>query len=218
VSTGFPPSPQPLDQPTGYQAAPASQRPDAKQLKGTQLVSLGPGRTGLREPDSARRSVPGSERQSLRRFIRRFVHIPWDAEDIVQEAYLRLLEHRRGREPYEIPRYLFAIARNLVVDRKRRAFREARRRESFFELGAQLDNAAPAPDELAFVDQASECLRCALDELPERARHAFLLHRFEGLRHESIAARLGVTTRTIERDIAAVLAHLKRALFVSEEP
>lgn len=136
----------------------------------------------------------------------------------MQEAYLRLLEHRREREPYEVPRYLFAIARNLVVDRKRRAFREARRRESFFELRAQLDNVAPAPDELAFVDQASECLRDALDELPERTRDAFLLHRFEGLCHESIAARLGVTTRTIERDIAAALAHLKRALFVSEEP
>jgi RNA polymerase sigma-70 factor (ECF subfamily) len=61
-------------------------------------------------------------------------------------------------------------------------------------------------------------LRGALDELPERARHAFLLHRFEGLRHAAIAAHLGVTTRTVERDIASALAHLKRALFASTEP
>lgn len=164
-------------------------------------------------------SVAGSERRSLRHFIRRFVQVPWDVDDVVQEAYLRLLEHRpRGREPDAVPRYLFAIARNLVVDRRRRALREVRRSASLFELTAQLDNTSPAPDELAFVDQASECLRGALNELPERARQAFLLHRFEGLRYPSIAARLGVTTRTIERDIAAALGHLKRALFAGEEP
>jgi RNA polymerase sigma-70 factor (ECF subfamily) len=105
-----------------------------------------------------------------------------------------------------------------VVDRRRRSLREARRSASMFELAAQLDNTAPTPDELAFVDQASERLRGALNELPERARHAFLLHRFEGLPYESIAARLRVTTRTIERDIAAALGQLKRALFASEEP
>jgi RNA polymerase sigma-70 factor (ECF subfamily) len=137
----------------------------------------------------------------------------------VQDAYLRLLQHRpRGREPLEIPPYLFAIARNLMIDRKRRAIREARRRDSYVELTAQLDNTAPAPDELVVVDQATECLRGALNELPERARQAFLLHRLEGLRYPTIASRLGVTTRTVERDIAAVLAHLKRALLVSERP
>ncbi len=208
-----------MDAPSGHPAATVNQRPNFERRSSTSVLTLGRDRENPSQIESAQPIVRASERQSLRRFIRRFVHLPWDAEDIVQEAYLRLLEHRpRGRDSNEIPRYLFAIARNLVVDRRRRAVREARRRESLFELKAQLDNAAPAPDELAVVDQASECLRGALDELPERARHAFLLHRFEGLRYESIAAHLGVTTRTVERDIAAALAHLKRALFVSEEP
>lgn len=138
----------------------------------------------------------------------------------MQEAYLRLLEHPppRSREPQAIPRYLFVIARNLIADRGRRLSRESRRAASLSAIAAQLDNTAPAADELAFVDEAGERLRVALAELPERARHAFLLHRLEGFGYERIAARLGVTTRTVERDIAGALAHLRRALFMCEEP
>jgi RNA polymerase sigma-70 factor (ECF subfamily) len=165
-------------------------------------------------------AAPLAQRRSLRSFIRRIVSRPWDADDIVQEAYLRLLEHPppRGRDPQSIPRYLFVIARNLVADRGRRLQRESRRSAALAAIAAQLDNNAPGADELAFVDQASERLSRALAELPERARDAFLLHRLEGLGYAAISTQLGVTTRTVERDIAAALCHLKRNLFTSEEP
>ena len=83
-------------------------------------------------------------------------------------------------------------------------------------MNTRIDNTGPCLDELVFVEQAGDRLRHALNEMPERARQAFLLHRLEGLSHEKIARQLGVATRVIEQDVAAVVQHLTRTLFASE--
>ncbi len=156
-------------------------------------------------------------RSALHRFIRRLVGMSWDADDIVQEAYLRLLERpARQRDARTPAGYLFVIARNLVADRRRRSFREDKRTQALRVLSAHLDDTGPSLDELVFVEQASERIRRALNDLPDRMREVFLLHRLEGLRHEQIAALFGITTRTVERDVAAVVGHLKRTVFSSE--
>lgn len=85
-------------------------------------------------------------------------------------------------------------------------------------MDTRLDKTGPCLDELVFVEQASDRIRRALNDVPERARQAFLLHRLENLTYGRIAEQLDVTTGTVERDIAAVIAHLKRALFASEGP
>jgi RNA polymerase sigma-70 factor (ECF subfamily) len=158
------------------------------------------------------------QRGTLHRFIRRLLHGSADADDIVQDAYLRLLERAsHEREVTSLPGYLFVIARNLATDRGRRAQREGKRAAALRALNAQLGNAVPGVDELVHVAQATERLRVALRALPVRARKAFLLHRVEGLNHDEVAARLGVTRRTVERDIAFVLGQLKKVLFPSEE-
>lgn len=154
------------------------------------------------------------QRSALHRFIRRLVRISSDADDIVQEAYLKLLEHPPPeREAKSLPGYLFVVARNLAADTSRRSARESRRDAALRAFTAQLDDAEPGGEELVFVQQASEQLRRALWELPPRTREAYLLHRLEGLTHRQVAERLGVTVRTVERNIAAALAHLKNTLF-----
>jgi RNA polymerase sigma factor (sigma-70 family) len=52
----------------------------------------------------------------------------------------------------------------------------------------------------------------ALDELPERVRVAFALHRFEGLKHPAIAERLGVSVSAVEKYVIKALVHIKRCL------
>lgn len=156
-------------------------------------------------------------RSALHRFIRRLVGLSWDADDIVQEAYLRLLERPARQRAARTPAgYLFVIARNLVADRRRRTLREDKRAVALRVIKAQLDDTGPSLDEVVFVEQASEGIRRALYDLPDRMREVFLLHRLEGLRHEQIAAHFGITTRTVERDVAAVVGHLKRTVFASE--
>jgi RNA polymerase sigma-70 factor (ECF subfamily) len=67
-------------------------------------------------------------------------------------------------------------------------------------------------DELAFMEPARERLRSALQQLPARARRAFLLHRLEGLSHAEVAERLGVPVSVVGQDVREALAHLKRAV------
>lgn len=83
-------------------------------------------------------------------------------------------------------------------------------------MSTQFDKTGPCLDELVFVEQASDRIRRALSDVPERARQAFLLHRLEGLSYDRIAEQLGVTTRTVERDVVAVIARLTQTLFASE--
>ena len=154
------------------------------------------------------------QRSALRRFVSRAVQPASDVDDIVQEAYLRLMESPpSGRDPAALGGYLFVIARNLITDRSRSLFRDRLRAQGFLCLQEKLDNAATSLDELLIVDRASDCIRRALWELPVRTREVFLLHRVECVSHRDIARRFEVTVRTVERDIAAALRTLRRCLF-----
>ncbi|MFP4166278.1 MAG: sigma-70 family RNA polymerase sigma factor [Opitutales bacterium] len=69
-----------------------------------------------------------------------------------------------------------------------------------------------SPAEALDTREAYGLLREAIRELPERCREAFVLHRFEGLRHRDIAKRLGISQSTVEKHIAAALVHLRHEL------
>jgi RNA polymerase sigma factor (sigma-70 family) len=157
------------------------------------------------------------QRGALYRFIRKLVRVSSDAEDIVQDAYLKLLERPPAdREGQPLPGYLFVVARNLAADRTRRSLREGRRDAALHAFTTQLGAVDPSGEELVFVEQASQELRRALWDLPQRTRDAFLLHRLEGLTHQEVAALLGVTVRTVERNVASAIGHLKCTLFSKE--
>jgi RNA polymerase sigma factor (sigma-70 family) len=155
----------------------------------------------------------------LRRWVRRLGRSSTDCDDIVQEAYLRLLESSgRGRKVGSQLGYLLVIARNLVTDAGRQDTLDRKRVRALQVLGTQLNANEPSAEELAFVAQAQEQLGKAMRTLPPRVRRVFLLHRFRALSHKEIARRLGITTRTVERDIASALALLKAALFPGNCP
>jgi RNA polymerase sigma-70 factor (ECF subfamily) len=155
---------------------------------------------------------------ALKSFVQRLGRSSADCEDIVQEAYLRLLEFsHRNRPPGSPGGYLLVIARNLVAEAGRRSARDNRRNQMLEVLNTQLAPAVPSPEELAFVDQARQRLARTLRALPPRTRKAFLLHRYRAMKHTEIAARLGVTVRTVERDVAHALSRLKDVLIEGGE-
>ena len=134
-----------------------------------------------------------------------------EAEDIVQDTYLHLLQ-RGTAATLEHPRpYLYRIAANLAVDfaRKTRVrLRYLSEETEFFcsaEGPANLDGAGCAVLHL-------QRLKTTLAELPEICREAFLLNRVEGLSRIEIAQKFGVSVRTIDRHMVRALAHLREAL------
>jgi RNA polymerase sigma factor (sigma-70 family) len=131
-----------------------------------------------------------------------------EAEDVVQDIYLHLLQ-RGTAATLEQPRpYLFRIAANLAIDIARKANIRLRHGGQVLEL-ARNSEALPSPETAAGSTLELRRLDASLSELPQLCREAFLLNRIEELSHAEIAKRLGVSTRTVDRYMAKALAHLR---------
>jgi len=157
-------------------------------------------------------------RAQLLRFLCARTGDPAEAEDVVQELWLRLKTQHVG--PVANGRaYLFQMANNLALDRVRERQRRARRDRLWTE-SVQLESVAqgevPAPgpqpaEELIDHEQLQQ-LAAAVAALPDGARRAFWLHKIEGFSHAEVAARLGISRSGVEKHIALAMRHLRRNL------
>lgn len=109
----------------------------------------------------------------------------------------------------EQPRpYLFRIAANLAVDMARKTKIRLRYAGAGLEFACNAE--APAsPEAAAGGVMEVRRLQASLAELPPLCREAFLLNRIEELSHAEIAARLGVSVRTIDRHMVKAWEHLR---------
>lgn len=136
---------------------------------------------------------------------------PQDAADLAQEAYLRLMRYEGQRVGEDLRRTLFRIAHNLLTDHWR--WRRLRSPESAV-LIEELDVASDQPDGERQI--AGEQLLARLEEavlrMPHKRRAVFLLSRIEGLTNAEIAQRCGISTKAVEKHIAAALAECRAQL------
>ena len=139
-----------------------------------------------------------------------------EAEDIVQEAYLRLLQHPDCATIHNPRAYLYKIIANLGFDYHRH---EAARSQIIVTEEIESDRiVSPLPTLEALADGQILLRKCllALENLPEVYRHVFLLHRIDGLSHKEIANALSIPQRTVERYCAKALAHCFANTFQGE--
>ena len=129
------------------------------------------------------------------------------AEDVVHDAYVRVLE-RVGDEPIEQPRaFLYRTALNLVIDGHRRS--NLRKAEPLEVLDGEERFFSPSPQVLMDHDQRLDMIQKALAELPAACRECFLLRKIEGLSHPEIAERLGVSRSVVEKHIVNAMKHCR---------
>lgn len=130
-----------------------------------------------------------------------------EAEDLVQEAYLRLLQHPDCGAIHNPRAYLYKVVANLGFDH----FRREVARSQFLEMeDIEPDSImSPLPHLEVLTDGQILLKNCllALEALPEVYRHVFLLNRIDGLSHKEIAHALSIPQRTVERYCAKALAH-----------
>lgn len=134
-----------------------------------------------------------------------------NAEDLVQEAYARLLQ-LPDPALLDNPRaFLYQTAANLAVDLQRKASVRERVHCPAQVNDVELDTAADVgvlPEARLIQQQELRQLNAILLELPELTRYAFVLHRLEGLTHKEIARRLGISECGSERRIAKAARHI----------
>lgn len=117
------------------------------------------------------------------------------AEDIVQEAWLRFARIVADARPSDPLRYLYSIVRNLAIDHLRQKIREKGVLDPGpFEAVVEAATDGRAPPDLAMRDRhAVEAVRKVMAEMPEQMRVAFEMHRFDGYRLREIAAHLHIS-------------------------
>jgi len=128
-----------------------------------------------------------------------------DADDVVQEAFIRLQTYARLHEVKSPEGFVVHAAGNLARDHLRRGqrspFRDSRTAES---LAA---DPAPSVLDLMEVRERLRLVNEGIDRLPEKTRAIFLAHRLDGLTYREIAEREQMSPDAVEKRVArAVLA------------
>ena len=120
-----------------------------------------------------------------------------DAEDAVQEAFLRVLRHRDRLDEVRDHRvWLIRIVWNIVLDRKRRA-KTRPETDDVEELARVLPaNGLSAEQQAAAAQHHAHVLAC-VEQLPAKERQVLMLSAFEELSSVEIASVLGITESSV---------------------
>jgi len=153
-------------------------------------------------------------RDLLVRYFARVANDAGLAEDVVQDLYLRIdaMDEADGREIGDATAFLFRMAHNIYRNHIR-TLDNGRRRDTAWQSlhrngsADTADDAPSAEDRISGRQQLAEFTR-ALDELPERTRTIFRLHKFDGVPQAQVAALLGISLSSVEKHLGAALKHL----------
>lgn len=136
----------------------------------------------------------------LRRYLIRRFHLGGEADDVMQETYLRLCRLHAQRDLRNVRGLLFTIARHVALDTLRR-----QQRSPFVDVTREQAHAVPGDHDVAEAtarQQERHLLSVACAALPPRCREALQMHHLHGLPRTEVAARMGTSGRTLENHIS----------------
>jgi RNA polymerase sigma-70 factor (family 1) len=144
------------------------------------------------------------------RFAYSFLKTKVNAEEIVQEVFLRVWEKRaKINKYYSFKAFLFTVSHNIIIDN----FRENLKEQKYVEF--LKENAVVFHSDTEMSMEYSELNKMywdAIDLLPERRRLIFKLHRIEGLSYSEISQKLNISNKTVENQMSSALKFLKEKL------
>lgn len=146
----------------------------------------------------------------LKGFLSKVLPCGEDAESFLQEIYLKLWSNRKSiKTDKNFETYLYAIARNIVVDNLRKIFHKQKYLE---ELYCQLkEGNENALDTLATVEysELEKKIFELIEKLPEKRQIIFRLNKIDGLTYKEIANRLNISENTVDSQMRQALNFLR---------
>ena len=137
-------------------------------------------------------------RQSVFFYICRRIENRSDAEDLTQDAFLRLLEYRMMIRRDTLKYFLFTIVRNLLNDYLRRYYK---RQEIDRYLYDTLPVTTVEPESRMVADEIRKLESRRVSALPEQRRKVYIMSRFQDKSAEDIAEELKLSQRTVENHL-----------------
>jgi len=145
-----------------------------------------------------------------------------DAEDVVQEAFLRAYQKlRQFAGNANFGTWVYRIAANYAIDRLRQRNTEEARRERPSKTGedslevdplSQAQDMSPSPEQLARSAQLGERMKAALEELSPAERTAIVMRHWDGCGIEEIAKALKSNSNATKNTVFRAVQKLRRAL------
>lgn len=141
-------------------------------------------------------------------FVLKYIKQKEDAEEIVQEVFVKIWESRSKIDVHSsFESFLFTVAYNATISVLRKKASESKYIEHIRSL-QHVNNSPDLVDEIYF-NELYDKVQSLLNELTPRQKEIFRLNREEGLSHDEIAKKLGISVNTVKKHMANTLAFLK---------
>ncbi len=146
--------------------------------------------------------------QSLRNFIYYKSGDVQQAEDISQEAFIRLWKACAKVQPDKAKAYLYRVANNLLLDQIKHEKVKLTYQQHADKKISDTHTPAYLLEEAEFREQLAK----AIADLPEKSRTVFLMNRIDGLTYQEIADRLGISKKAVEKRMSKALVGLRQLI------
>jgi RNA polymerase sigma-70 factor (ECF subfamily) len=150
-------------------------------------------------------------RRPLMSYFEKRIRESYEVDDLVQEVFMRLARRSNFEDVEHIEGYVFQTAANVIRDRlRRRAVRCAGEHDNLEDSALPSDDLSP--ERVLQGRQLLDHAVRALQELPARTRHVFVLRRYEGMKQEEIATYLRMSVSGVRLHLQKAQAHLAKRL------
>jgi RNA polymerase sigma-19 factor, ECF subfamily len=130
------------------------------------------------------------------------------AKDLAQEIFVKLWDNRlKLGDVKNLEAYLFTLSKNYVIDYLRKKVLDTSNAEF---LEDYFSDEGMGPDRKLELKEMESVLHEAVKNLTPQLKQVFSLHRFEGLNHEQIAARLNISKTSSKTYVVRALAEIRK--------
>lgn len=145
--------------------------------------------------------------QKLYRFVFSYIKSDADAEEIVQDVFMKLWETRRRLDSDKsFHSYLFTIAFNAIKKKFNQRMKDDRFKHDLFEW---LSQESPSLESRLDFEALLEKLDLLIEQLPEKRKAIFLKRKKEGQSIQAIADEMGISPKTVKNQITEAMNYLK---------
>ena len=149
-------------------------------------------------------------RQRLFLFAWQLCHSTVEAEEVVQDIFLKLWVNRLKLAEVDFPRkYIYVMARNRTLDLLSKI---ARDQQLIKEVWNNISQSDTYLEDMLQAKESQQLINQAISQLSEKKQTIFLLSRRDGLSLDEIAKQMGLSVQTVKNILTETLKHIKAFL------
>lgn len=140
-------------------------------------------------------------------YILQFTKNMPEAEDIVQDLFIKVWTKKETIEiKTSLKAYLYRSAHNAYTDH----FRKQKLREGFLDALKKEALSTQLEDDHSVMEEKSNKIKKLINTLPPRCKEILLLNKYEGFKHREIAEKLGISIKTVEKQLSTAFKKIRK--------